>query len=50
MLGATAERSRLLQDNPDTPRSWINYVLIDDAVVVGAWHLSNTVHEDPLIT
>jgi len=45
ILGATSERHLLLRDYPNTPLSWINYVFIDDAEVVRAQLLSNTVLE-----
>jgi len=48
ILSATGKGRRLLQDYPNTPLSWINYVFIDDDEAVRAWLLSNPVLEDPL--
>jgi len=48
LIGATGEGRQLLQDYPNTPLSWINYVFINDDEVVSAWLLSNPVLEDPL--
>jgi len=48
ILGATGEGGRLLQDYPNMPLLWINYILIDDEEAERAWLLSNPVLEDPL--
>jgi len=48
ILGGTGEGRRLLQDYPNTPLWWINYVFINDDEAVRAWLLSNPVLEDPL--
>jgi len=48
ILGATNKERRLLEDYPNTPLSWINYVFIDSDEAVRAWLLSNPVLEDPL--
>ena len=47
IIGATGKGRRHLQNYPNTPLSWINYVFIDNDTV-RAWVLSNPVLDDPL--
>ena len=48
ILGTTGEGCQHLPDYPNTPLSWINYVLNDDDEVVTAWLLWDPVVQDPL--
>ena len=48
IIEATGEGRCHLRNDPNTPLSWINYVLIDNDKALRAWLWSNPVLDDPL--